>query len=365
MEPQDENRTKQRICDYCNESAAMLFCRADTARLCVSCDRHVHSANQLVTKHLRWQLCDACSESPASIFCETEHSVLCQNCDWERHNFSVSLLHHRRPIEGFTGCPSVGQFVNIFGFDDLGNKGLFLSEEKSSGGDGDLDGLLDLFVWETPTIASLDELIVSSETKHGFRALDVPSVPKNRNATCGQHKEEMLQQLRELAKSEPNFNYDYGEADALKEVHSIISDQNLHPVNSETISFPGYKSSEVKWFGDGMEVANQVFVPSVLGSCTEENAGIPDINIDTGGSGSWANDCQDEKSQNPISFGNLPLFPKIGAYELNTQERDSAISRYKEKKKARRYDKHIRYESRKVRAEGRTRIKGRFAKVEH
>lgn len=30
-----------------------------------------------------------------------------------------------------------------------------------------------------------------------------------------------------------------------------------------------------------------------------------------------------------------------------------------------RYDKHVRYESRKVRAESRTRIKGRFAKIDH
>ncbi|KAJ0051535.1 hypothetical protein Pint_01052 [Pistacia integerrima] len=29
------------------------------------------------------------------------------------------------------------------------------------------------------------------------------------------------------------------------------------------------------------------------------------------------------------------------------------------------YDKHIRYESRKVRAESRTRVKGRFAKIDH
>lgn len=29
---------------------------------------------------------------------------------------------------------------------------------------------------------------------------------QNRNAACGQHKEEMLRQLRELAKSEPSFD---------------------------------------------------------------------------------------------------------------------------------------------------------------
>ncbi|KAF7846357.1 hypothetical protein BT93_L4504 [Corymbia citriodora subsp. variegata] len=37
--------------------------------------------------------------------------------------------------------------------------------------------------------------------------------------------------------------------------------------------------------------------------------------------------------------------------------------RYKEKKKNRRYDKHIRYESRKARADTRKRVKGRFVKA--
>lgn len=45
------------------------------------------------------------------------------------------------------------------------------------------------------------------------------------------------------------------------------------------------------------------------------------------------------------------------------QARDSAMLRYKEKKKIRRFGKKIRYESRKARADIRTRVKGRFVKV--
>nr|XP_010911517.2 zinc finger protein CONSTANS-LIKE 15 [Elaeis guineensis] len=70
-----------------------------------------------------------------------------------------------------------------------------------------------------------------------------------------------------------------------------------------------------------------------------------------------------------ISFGEQPLLgdetvkatKKVDS-ELLAQNRDIAMLRYKEKKKSRRYDKHIRYESRKARADARKRVKGRFVK---
>ncbi|OAY82189.1 Zinc finger protein CONSTANS-LIKE 5 [Ananas comosus] len=46
-----------------------------------------------------------------------------------------------------------------------------------------------------------------------------------------------------------------------------------------------------------------------------------------------------------------------------TMEREARVMRYKEKRKRRRYEKQIRYASRKAYAEMRPRIKGRFAKV--
>jgi hypothetical protein len=44
-------------------------------------------------------------------------------------------------------------------------------------------------------------------------------------------------------------------------------------------------------------------------------------------------------------------------------DREAKVMRYKEKRKRRRYEKQIRYASRKAYAEMRPRVKGRFAKV--
>nr|ABF50041.1 zinc finger-CTT domain transcription factor a [Hordeum vulgare subsp. vulgare] len=51
------------------------------------------------------------------------------------------------------------------------------------------------------------------------------------------------------------------------------------------------------------------------------------------------------------------------AYNPTMQEREAKVMRYREKRKRRRYDKQIRYESRKAYAELRPRVNGRFAKV--
>ncbi|KAI7727848.1 hypothetical protein M8C21_013783 [Ambrosia artemisiifolia] len=58
----------------------------------------------------------------------------------------------------------------------------------------------------------------------------------------------------------------------------------------------------------------------------------------------------------------LPATTKMDAQQF-AQNRSNAMLRYKEKKKTRRYQKCIRYESRKARADTRKRVKGRFVKT--
>ena len=60
-------------CDVCDKEEASVFCCADEAALCNGCDRHVHFANKLAGKHLRFSLtsptpkdaplCDICGVS--------------------------------------------------------------------------------------------------------------------------------------------------------------------------------------------------------------------------------------------------------------------------------------------------------------
>ncbi|KAM3326300.1 zinc finger protein CONSTANS-LIKE 13 [Capsicum chacoense] len=368
---QQPQRTRP-LCDFCGDNTALLYCRADSARLCFTCDREVHSTNQLFTKHTRWLLCNLCDTSPASILCSTESSVVCQNCDWECHKqVSVSSVHERRPLEGFNGCPCVSELLSLLGFEDLGKKDLsYGGDDVCSGDGGGGYGFSDWVIWDTPSVVSLDDLIASSDSGHNFQAVGVPPLPKNRNAACGKHKEEILCQLRELSKLEPNSSDDQDETVPNIGFQYMEPAQNLQsgPKGSgftqktEQHVVPSSEGSAFNWCGDSGEFADQGFSSSLADCFIETKCLFPNRDSDVCDASGRANE---EQSHNPPTTETFQMVPKVAHRELNSQERETAVSRYKEKKKTRRYEKHIRYESRKARAESRTRIKGRFAKMDY
>uniref|UniRef100_A0A1J3HKF5 Zinc finger protein CONSTANS-LIKE 13 n=1 Tax=Noccaea caerulescens TaxID=107243 RepID=A0A1J3HKF5_NOCCA len=334
---EQQGHHQHRLCDYCDTSVALVYCKADSAKLCLACDKQVHVTNQLFSKHFRSLLCDSCDDSPSSVYCETERSLLCQNCDWQHHS-SSSSLHTRRPFEGFSGCPSVTELMALVGLHDLTHKPLFPYSD-------------DLLLWDTPDIVSVNDMTASG---HSLRATDVPPLPKNRHATCGKHKEEMIRQLRELARSESS---------CLKgETQDPDSDldagfQFLAPGKDDDF-FSSCEVSGLKWF-ENQDDADFTAYPSLQNN--ENLRGCPQ-------------EQEQEQEQESSRVMMVPVctptsttrpVSTLPCHELNSLERNTALSRYKEKKKSRRYEKHIRYESRKVRAETRTRIRGRFAKSDH
>ncbi|KAH7854583.1 hypothetical protein Vadar_015580 [Vaccinium darrowii] len=103
-------------CDYCNKESAVLYCKADSAKLCFFCDHHVHSANALSVKHMRLQICDNCGSEAVSVRCSTDGIALCTDCDWDCHGrgSDVPDLHHRRVAdEGFSGCLSAVEHASL------------------------------------------------------------------------------------------------------------------------------------------------------------------------------------------------------------------------------------------------------------
>lgn len=58
-------------CDVCEKEEASVFCSADEAALCEACDRRVHHANKLATKHQRFSLLQpSCKDSPRCDICQ-------------------------------------------------------------------------------------------------------------------------------------------------------------------------------------------------------------------------------------------------------------------------------------------------------
>ncbi|CAM8959345.1 unnamed protein product [Rhodiola kirilowii] len=352
-----------RLCDFCSESTALIYCRADKAKLCLACDREVHSTNALFTKHTRAQLCDACDGSPVTILCSTDDLVLCQNCDWETHsNKSELSVHDRKFLEGFSGCPKVCELMAVLGLEDLGKKALLESETEGFDQAGEY-GFSDFLVWDTP-VFNLDDLIGGVDSVSGYGSVEAPHLPKVTKATCGKHKEEILRQLREMAKSEPGFSYDCDDVDPLAGYK--VSERALQPRDvlvycdhdEKPITKDTYEENSLRLFRDSNKPTGQVHSITVT-----EDGLVPEKPNDTGGCPSQLTDGKAENVSIPNITDVLPYVPKVHSHDFNSQERDTALSRYKEKKKTRRYDKHIRYETRKVRAESRIRIKGRFAKT--
>nr|QGM49274.1 STH7 [Brassica tournefortii] len=93
-------------CDVCNKEEASVFCCADEAALCNGCDRHVHFANKLAGKHLRFSLtfptfkdaplCDICGERRALLFCQEDRAILCNECDIPIHQANEHTKKHNR-----------------------------------------------------------------------------------------------------------------------------------------------------------------------------------------------------------------------------------------------------------------------------
>ncbi|XP_042989892.1 B-box zinc finger protein 19-like isoform X1 [Carya illinoinensis] len=81
------------LCDACEGAAAIVFCAADEAALCRSCDEKVHMCNKLASRHVRVGLanpsdvprCDICENAPAFFYCEVDGSSLCLQCDMIIH----------------------------------------------------------------------------------------------------------------------------------------------------------------------------------------------------------------------------------------------------------------------------------------
>ncbi|EXB37112.1 putative salt tolerance-like protein [Morus notabilis] len=73
VEVEQTKKKKKRmrtLCDVCERAAAILFCAADEAALCSSCDEKVHMCNKLASRHVRVGLADP-SDVPRCDICES------------------------------------------------------------------------------------------------------------------------------------------------------------------------------------------------------------------------------------------------------------------------------------------------------
>ncbi|CAI0462542.1 unnamed protein product [Linum tenue] len=460
-------------CDFCSDQLAVLYCRADSAKLCLFCDQHVHSANLLSRKHIRSQICDNCSSEPVSVRCATDNLVLCQECDYDAHG-SCSASHDRASLEGFSGCPSALELAEIWGFDFAEKEKSVVSLEAPIGG-----GLQD---W----MAQIEGWMCVSQDGFSFPDLTVPvgNAPifgtggekkqGTGGSSCGRYKQVIYKQLVELYKRDLVSGGEGGEIpvsdtpsrncwEGTNQANGIDPDCGgegweqkeppMPPFSCLLNELPPPAEAESKattttdrfvgvstlWNGNSNSNQNNSNKPAAHGTTQiwDFNSGQSRNQEDDGGleggygvgnqagfsikgigelikessvaGDTYQFDCSSIRHEDMVSFtkkkSNNPTMSQGAAttsesnnnhHPLSTkasfkkassgegsavatlapgggskvvdvvvmaQNRGNAVQRYKEKKKTRRFDKHIRYESRKARAETRKRVKGRFVKT--
>nr|BAK01795.1 predicted protein [Hordeum vulgare subsp. vulgare] len=355
-------------CYFCAGAPAVVYCRADAAGLCLPCDRHVHGANTVSCRHARAPLCAVCRVAAATVR-RGAARFLCSNCDFEVEQLTEPpvLLHDCGTVEGYTGCPSVGELAAILGV---------------AVRDGDKVWWP---VWEEPQVLAFDDVIVPTTACHGLQpVLTSSSSPKNWSAPCGELDGEVLRQLGELAKSEEAAAYvedaepaggdqlppPWGSSDYAATGHADLGALGAEPICAAAILQRHHEA----WIGtDRSEASEQVSAGSPaepsLSPFVEVSEACPGLS--RSGSSSVDDALNGGRHDHPSPAAAVAVQAEappaqasknVGGYDVVYPDRDKVISRYKEKRKNRMFGKQIRYESRKARADGRVRINGRFAK---
>ncbi|CAO2829020.1 unnamed protein product [Amaranthus hypochondriacus] len=460
-------------CDFCNHETAILYCKADTAKLCIACDQHVHSANTLSKKHLRSPLCDTCGSEPGSVKCSTHNLCICQDCDRTLHQNMIITTHglNLNPIESFSGCPSALELSIYLGFKNDHQMGLMMdgadlivpggnhlvgptfswgfndneiddigmingSIKKSFNGEKEKDVIKQLLMLQKKKKdccsadgeEERDSLVVPDDEfwlglENNTDSNTNYSINDNINHNHNQQNMIQLQQLQ--LQQEVNLPSLMGLTAAANNVSNVsgpatIGDTMWDPsptnpsiqiwdfnsgrtrdheelgqldvsnresdvsfmINSYSSILPGIGLANSKVVGDmydmncsGATEDNRLFNGNIQnpaasqGPATSESNNLPIISPSSSsvfGKPKSVGSTEIHFMDQSIYHGAenaLTVVRTKADMEMIAQNRGNAMQRYKEKKKTRRYEKHIRYESRKARADTRKRMKGRFVKI--
>ncbi|XP_073029689.1 zinc finger protein CONSTANS-LIKE 4-like [Primulina eburnea] len=294
-----------KICTSCKTSSAAVFCSADSAFLCTACDAKVHAVNKLASLHARVWLCEVCEQAPASVTCKADAAVLCAACDRDIHSANpLARRHERVPVAPFYGAADKSSPSEEEDEEEEAESWLIPNLNTDNGG-VDLE--------EDPGSP------VYKSAEYLFRDMD-PYLDLDLFSGEQKTHEQKQQQLS---------------PDGVVPDHTIGSGPVVDGFPAYEMDYPGPKHIMYNF-------TSQSISHSVSSSSLDVGV-VPDHHVTA-------------EVSNAFDSNEIAPTPLSGV------DREARVLRYREKRKNRRFEKTIRYASRKAYAETRPRIKGRFAK---
>lgn len=334
-----------RVCDTCRSAACTVYCRADSAYLCTGCDARIHAANRVASRHERVWVCEACERAPAAFICKADAASLCATCDADIHSANpLARRHHRVPILPISGClygPSAtdpgGTVVGHPAQEEDG----FLHEPDEAIDEEDED---EAASWLLLNPAK------NNNSNNGFlfggevdEYLDLVACPDQNQITDEYNQQHEQQQQHYISVPRKNYGGD-----------SVV------PVQCEQPKDPPQQPQQHNFqlgIGYDSSKADYSYNPSNSHSISLSSMDVGVVPEST------MSDMSISHPRPPKGTIDLFSSPPIQMpTQLTPMDREARVLRYREKKKNRKFEKTIRYASRKAYAETRPRIKGRFAK---
>ncbi|KFK27307.1 constans-like zinc finger protein [Arabis alpina] len=294
-----------RSCDGCKSVTAAVFCRVDSAFLCITCDTRIHS----FTRHERVWICEVCEQAPSAVTCKADAASLCVTCDSDIHSANpLASRHERVPVSSF-----FDSHVAKTTFGLLGSSATTVDMISVPVMDNDLD----LCPWLLPN--------------------DFNEPAKIEIGSCNEMKatDYMFSDFDRLI----DFEYPNSGGDSLVPVQTKTEPlpvTNNNNINDHCFDIDFCRSKLSAFTYPSQSVSHSVSTSSMeYGVVPERNNSVSEISVPVNRSMTTTGDQMD---------------------------REARVMRYREKRKNRKFEKTIRYASRKAYAESRPRIKGRFAK---
>ncbi|KAK4786507.1 hypothetical protein SAY86_003196 [Trapa natans] len=298
-------------CDWGKSPASAVYCRVEAAALCLSCDTELHCRPPSTRPHERVWMCEVCEYAPAAFTCKADAAALCVSCDSDIHSANpLAQRHERVPVQPFyDSAESVVKStssLSLLAFPDGDGDAVAIAA-------GAPDPEEETDDWRIPDmLGMLGELELASflDFEHTDSADLFPVTGSD-----------VIDPVRHGKHCPGNrFDMDFSRTDNGVPSFSYLTHSLSHSISSSSL--------------DGA---------------------VPDGNSNT-------SDISYSMLQPPVQSSLTSLASPTQMTHLNRMDREARVLRYREKRKNRRFEKTIRYASRKAYAETRPRVKGRFTK---
>ncbi|XP_024380465.1 zinc finger protein CONSTANS-LIKE 3 [Physcomitrium patens] len=335
-------------CDACHISSAVVYCRADAAYLCAGCDGKVHGANKLASRHERVWMCEVCEVAVAVVTCKADAASLCVSCDTDIHSANpLAQRHERVPVQPLFDCASSAREAHI--------SVPFPESECHE----TLKGVEDSCVAEAGSWLLPHPKIPTNAIIRGSAAADeAPDSPFRARPFSPKLKKQKVDLAADIFSDvDPFLELDDAtvtgiQPDSLVPVHIPEgSEDSPSLAHSMEPSFTtDFHLSEKSGYSFGTSTLTHSISCSSVDAAVVPDSSLSDIStpypLDSQGAQELSGTRMPQQVSGPI----------------DTVDREARVMRYKEKRQKRKFEKTIRYASRKAYAESRPRIKGRFAK---